>query len=248
METSVAAPAGESRPQVQRLRRRVERIGPLEVVTARLPVSGVEYQITRPVDVDALLDAAEDDPEQNLPYWAALWPSGVALADAILAQPELVRHRRVLELGCGLGTTAIAALASGALLLATDYANDSLALCRYNAARNAGREPDTRQLNWRKPGREFLRLARGGFPVVLAADVLYEERDIDPLLDLTWRIVAPGGLLWLAEPRRSVAARFVESARERGWSGETVTFDGPWPELDDTGVRVRIHQLRRPRA
>src|SRR3712207_7394386 len=35
------------------------------------------YRITLPEAVDPLLDAAEDDPEQNLPYWATIWPSGV---------------------------------------------------------------------------------------------------------------------------------------------------------------------------
>jgi predicted nicotinamide N-methyase len=230
----------------EHLRRRIERIGPLEVVNARLPVSGLEYQITRPADVDSLLDAAEHDPEQNLPYWAALWPSGIALADAVLANPEIVRHERVLEIGCGLGVTAIAALASGARLLATDYSPDALALCRYNAARNAGCEPETRQLNWRRPDRSFLRLVGSGFPVVLAADVLYEQRDLEPLLDLIDRVVAPVGLLWLAEPRRSVAAKFVERAGERAWRGTLKTYSGPWPELNDTGVKVRVHRLRRP--
>ena len=49
----------------------------------------------------------------HLPYWALLWPSGMALAEAILAAPSLIAGKRTLELGCGLGVTASAALKPG---------------------------------------------------------------------------------------------------------------------------------------
>jgi predicted nicotinamide N-methyase len=223
----------------------VERLGPLEDVTVRLPRSGVEYRITKPNDIDSLLAIAENDPEENLPYWAALWPSGIALADEILAAPELLRHRRVLELGTGLGVTAMAALSVGTDLVVTDYAEESLQLAIYNITENGLTEPSAMQMNWRNPSRQFRNLVGEGFPVVLAADVLYEQRDIEPLLELVEWIVAPGGLLWLAEPRRSSAGRFVELAMERGWTDEMVEYDGPWPEMEDTGVKVRVHRMRR---
>lgn len=225
-------------------------VGPLGETHLTLPRSGVAYRITRPTDVDRLLDAAVDDPEQNLPYWAELWPSGIALADAIVARPEVVAGQRVLEIGCGLGVTAIAAGAAGAQLTVTDYAPESLWLCRYNCLANQSPEPATMQMNWRQPPEELFALAGDGFPVVLAADVLYESRDVQPLLALVERLVAPGGLLWLAEPRRPVAARFIELAVERGWatSEPDGVWDGPWPEPNDARVRVRVHRLYRPAA
>ena len=196
--------------------------------------------------MDSLLDRIARDPEQNLPYWAELWPSGIALADAILQEPALVRGQRVLELGCGAGTTAAAAILAGARLTVTDYAPEALTLCRYNALVNAGAEPAAAvQLNWRSPDPEFMRLAGAGFPVVLVADGLYETRDIEPLLALSERIVAPGGLLWLAEPGREVATRFLERARAEGWDGPSGEHAGPWPDAADEGVRVGLHQLRR---
>jgi predicted nicotinamide N-methyase len=221
--------------------------GPLRVDRVDLPGTTESLMISRPVDYDRLIDDAAADPEQNLPYWAELWPSGVALAAKIARDPGIVQGRRVLELGCGLGVTAIAALRAGADLLVTDYAPEALALCSLNALEQAGAQPQTLRVNWRDPGPTLHAAAGGRFPVVLAADVLYESRDVEPLLSLVERVVAPGGELWLAEPGRPPAARFVESIGARGWSKEIEMCSGPWPDPEDNrkGVVVTIHRLRR---
>jgi predicted nicotinamide N-methyase len=213
----------------------------------RVSIPGTDHAllVTRPADTDILLDRAADDPEQNLPYWAELWPSGIALAAAIEADPSIVAGQDVLELGSGVGITAAVALAVGANLLATDYAPESLLLTRITCLRHAGREPETLELNWRQPSPALLADHPEGFPVVLAADVLYERRDIEPLLELFDRIVAPDGVLWLAEPGRPPASIFLESASRRGWSLVTTTSDGPWPDPNDADVIARVHRMRR---
>jgi predicted nicotinamide N-methyase len=181
-----------------------------------------------------------------LPYWAELWPSGVALAAKIAREPAIVCGRRVLELGCGLGVTAVAAMRAGADLLVTDYSPEALALCSLNALEQAGAQPETLRVNWRDPGPSLLS-AGDGFPVVLAADVLYERRDVDPLFVLVERFVTPDGELWLAEPGRPPAARFLESIGARGWTAESERCSGPWPDPEDNrkGIVVTIHRLRR---
>lgn len=229
------------------LRAELAAIGPLIAESVALPLSARHLSITRPTNMDDLLDRIAADPEQNLPYWAELWPSGIALADAILQAPDVVRGVRVLELGCGAGSTASAALLAGADLTVTDYAADALTLCRYNALVNAGREPAAAiRSNWRRLDLDFLSGVGPGYPVVLAADALYETRDIEPLLTMVERVVAPGGLLWLAEPGRAVAARFLEAARDAGWNGPSTLHQGPWPDPADQGVVVGLHRLHRP--
>ena len=59
-----------------------------------------------------------------MPYWAELWPSGLALADYV-ATLDLA-GRRVLELGCGLALPSFAAALGGADVLATDWAPEAL--------------------------------------------------------------------------------------------------------------------------
>src|SRR5215216_7157987 len=122
-------------------------IGPLRIDRVDLPGTTESMLISRPVDYDRLIDDAAADPEQNLPYWAELWPSGVALAAKIARDPGIVRDRRVLELGCGLGVTAIAALRAGADLLVTDYSPEALALCSLNALDQARVQPRTLRFN-----------------------------------------------------------------------------------------------------
>eukprot|EP00967_Tisochrysis_lutea_P072040 scaffold95911_cov19-Tisochrysis_lutea.AAC.2 len=48
------------------------------------------------------------------PYWVRAWPSALALASTVLDSPELVRGKRVADLGAGLGVAGIAAALAGA--------------------------------------------------------------------------------------------------------------------------------------
>lgn len=224
---------------------RLQGTGPLRRDDVVIPGTTTTVAVTRPSDIDALLDLASGDPEQNLPYWAELWPSGIALAAAIVQSPYLVRNLPVLELGSGIGITAAIAIAAGADLTTTDYAPESLILTRVTCLRHTGREPRTLRINWRESSNALLADVAGGFPVVLAADVLYERRDVEPLLGVVGNVVAPGGMLWLAEPGRAPAAMFLDEAARRGWLSSTEEWRGPWPDPDDDGVVVRIHRLRR---
>lgn len=220
-------------------------LGLIIAETVELPISGRTYDVVRPGDTDLLLDRVEFDPEQNLPYWAEIWPSGVALADAITSEPDVVRGERIFEIGSGLGITAIAAAEAGATLTASDYSADALLFCQENVRRNITAPLTTLRCNWRRPGDHFWDQSGAPFPVVLAADVLYEKRDLVPMLALIERLVAPDGMLWLAEPGREVATSFLQMALDAGWGGPLVRHLGPWPDPKDRGVEVSLHRLRR---
>jgi predicted nicotinamide N-methyase len=180
-----------------------------------------------------------------MPYWGLLWASGQALAEALLAAPQAARGRRTLELGCGLGVSACAALDAGATLWAADCFAEALLFCRYNTLRNTGRTPRTLLLDWRTTAGRAACLALAPFSLLLAADVLYEQDDIAPLLELAPRLLAPGGAFWLAEPGRRVSRAFVAAAHERGWCDEEDIYERAWPPGGDV-VRVALHRLTPP--
>jgi predicted nicotinamide N-methyase len=180
-----------------------------------------------------------------MPYWALLWPSGMALAEALLANPEIARQGRTLELGCGLGMTAVAALHAGATLWTADCFAEALAFCRYNTLRNTGRRAHPLLVDWRGPAGQEACVAAGPFALVLAADVLYEPEDVTPLLNLIPRLLTPGGALWLAEPGRRISLAFTQAAAERGWRDEPTEVERVWPH-DTKPTRVTVHRYTLP--
>ncbi len=182
---------------------------------------------------------------ERMPYWALAWPSGQALAAALLATPAAVQSRRTLELGCGLGVTAAAALDAGAALWAADCFPEALLFCGYNSRRASGRTPHSLLLDWRSPAGRDTCQALAPFDLLLAADVLYERDDLEPLLSLVPRLLSPTGAFWLAEPGRSVARTFVATLQERGWHDAETIYERAWPPFGDT-VRVAVHRLTPP--
>jgi predicted nicotinamide N-methyase len=164
----------------------------------------VQLSILRPPSAEELIDEAAFDEEEFLPYWAELWPSGLALARHV-AGLELAGSR-VLELGCGLGLPSLTAALRGAHVLATDWADDAIELVRRNAERN-GISLRVARVRWSEP-EPLLRAA--SWDLVLGADLLYEERNADQLAAL---LPLLGGETLLAEPGRPYAKEFLEQFR-----------------------------------
>jgi predicted nicotinamide N-methyase len=201
-----------------------------DLVTETIALRGDDLEIMRPRDTEALLDEHAFEQDEFLPYWAELWPSGVALARQL--DGRTLRGVRVLELGCGLGLPSIVAALAGGRVLATDWSSTALELLEHNAERN-GAVVQTLRADWKRPDEL---LARGPFPLVLAADVLYERRDVPVLLDLLPQLVAPGGEIWLADPGRATADAFLTLVDAEGWGRRTT------PDPDRPSVAV--HRLR----
>jgi predicted nicotinamide N-methyase len=100
------------------------------------------------------------------PYWAWPWAGGQALARYVLDTPEVVRDRRVLDVGAGGGIVAIAAARAGArAVIANDIEPFAIEASRLNAALNeVDLELDEANLIY----------TDDGWDVVLAGDVWYD--------------------------------------------------------------------------
>ena len=175
----------------------------IDVVEQTVAVSWREVRIVRPSDVDALLDEDAFEHEEFLPYWAELWPSALALA-AEVAGLDL-RGARTIELGCGLAVPSVVAALQGAEALATDWSHDALRFARRNARLNEV-AVETLLCSWTAP-RPLL--DRAPFDLVLASDVLYERRNLEPLVQLL-----PGlaDTVLLADPGRPALQEFLDAA------------------------------------
>jgi predicted nicotinamide N-methyase len=157
----------------------------LTLFSDAVTVAGVRLELLRPESPEALIDEEAFADDEFLPYWAELWPASRALADAL---PD-VDGLRVVELGCGLGVPSLVAAAKGAAVTATDWSRDAVELLRENAARN-GLVLRAEARDWREPWEER-------FDLALAADVLYERRNVEPVLERL-RELAPTALVALA--------------------------------------------------
>jgi predicted nicotinamide N-methyase len=199
-------------------------------------VGGGTYRIAHPASVDDLLDEEDFEHEEQLPYWAELWPSAISLA-RYLSHKDL-SGKRAVELGCGVGLPTVVALDRGAEVLATDHNEAALDFVAHNARANLGRKPETALLDWFSPRLGGL----GTFDLVFAADVLYERRNAPALAGLVPRLLAPGGEALLADPRRPPAPSFLEALGARGFRA---SVEGSTVEQGGREVEVLIHRFRR---
>jgi predicted nicotinamide N-methyase len=178
---------------------------PLNLVGEDVEVApGLRLSILRPPSAEDLIDEAAFDAEEFLPYWAELWPSGLALARHVAGLE--VAGLKVLELGCGLGLPSLAASVREAHVLATDWADDAIELVQRNAERN-GVSLRAAHVRWSEP-EPLLRAAP--WDLVLGADLLYEARNAEQLAALLPKL---GGETVLAEPGRPQAKELLERFR-----------------------------------
>ncbi len=179
-------------------------------VTQRdVQVGTTTFRIVHPADADALISEEDFARDERLPYWAELWPSAVALGEHVMEQAA--GGRSAIELGCGVGLVSLCAARAGFDVTAADYYEDALVFCRSNVAGNGGHLRGTRHLDWRSLPGDI-----GSYAVVLAADVLY-ERAYGPLVaQAVHRLLAPGGVAWLADPGRVAVEPFLEEAKRLG--------------------------------
>jgi predicted nicotinamide N-methyase len=202
----------------------------VEIIETTVGLPGRGLTILRPRDSEALLDEEAFERNEFLPYWAELWPSGLALARVVAARD--LRNRRVIELGCGLALPSIVAALGGAHVLATDWSADALVLAATNAHRN-GAELEVAVCSWAAPD-PIVDL--GPWDLVLASDVLYERQNVELLLGLLPRLA---GEVLLADPGRPAAKPFLEQAARDGWQVSV--------ERDDLLARVTLYRLTRAR-
>ncbi|MEW5847273.1 MAG: methyltransferase domain-containing protein [Myxococcota bacterium] len=210
-----------------------------ELRLMRVTLAGrpVELWCVRDLDVflDRLIAVQGTVGDDDIPYYAHLWPTARVLAEELLKGPSL-EGVAALELGCGLGLVGLCAALQGAHVLMTDLQPGALDLVMKNAARNGVQARITTQLlDWRHPPEGLQR------PLVLASDVLYEARFAVPLAETLRRVLQPGGIALLGDPSRPHLDRFLEAAHDVGLAVRPGPFHAP---TDSSEVRLYAVQHR----
>ena len=182
------------------------------------------FEIERPADSYSLLD----DPvvleahkrDEYMPYWADLWPAARMLAKAVAKEdwsaiPTTADRLEALELGCGLGVPGLTALACGLRVTFSDYDLTAMRFAANNARRNKLYDFKSLPLDWRCPPADLRA------PVILGADLTYEARNIDPLVNLIRKVLIPSGVCLLTDQDRTPAPLLREALGYAGLRYET---------------------------
>ena len=215
------------------------RLGPL--TQESVFVEGRTYLISRPKETDSLLDQPEVHAafhaDEYMPYWADLWPAARMLAKAILREPW-TPGTEALEIGCGLGLPGIVALSAGLRITFSDYDPCGLRFAADNARLNGFDDFRTLQLDWRNPPAD-LRM-----PVLLASDLIYELRNVEPIVDFIKRVLAPGGLCLITDQDR-VPSLALRETLER----DAMTFTTQLMRAGEPGgrrVKGTLYRITKP--
>ncbi len=208
-------------------------------------VGGKDWHLERAADLEALWNAmGETDwgDDERLPYWTELWPSSVALGEWLVAHKDVITGRCCLDMGCGLGLTAMIGAWLGARVVAMDYEPQALHFAARNAVRNGVPSPLWTVMDWRMPG-----VRASAFDCVWGGDIMYERRFVEPVLDFLAHVLSPQGVAWVAEPNRSVYAHFRSLLDRRGWRSRPLSTENVSALYEQpSGITVTIWELRRP--
>jgi predicted nicotinamide N-methyase len=130
------------------------------------------------------------------PFWAFAWAGGQALARYLLDHPELVAGKRVLDLGCGSGLTAIAPMLVGAAsVLAADIDEVALIALALNAEANG--------VSIKTTSADLLAAPPGDFDVIMVGDLFYERQLADRVLAFIEVAAKHGRAIFIGDPTRN---------------------------------------------
>ncbi len=166
----------------------------------------------RRADMDRLWEGMEErEGEERLPYWNEIWPSSLALAGWLAEMQEDIRGKACLDMGCGLGFTALLGRWLGADVTAMDYEAQAIEYANVNATLNGVEGVHFEVMDWRYPS-----YPPDSFDRIWAGDIMYEKAFAEPVASFIASMLKQGGRAWIAEPGRDIFHHLLEELPAHG--------------------------------
>jgi predicted nicotinamide N-methyase len=166
---------------------------------SEVSVRGRAFRLFTPRYIEPFID--EGDALHDFPLWSKIWEASLVLADFLAGMPE-EPGKRFLEIGGGIGLVSIVAASFGHDITLTEHNPHALEFARANAHANGCPELRILELDWNRPALE------GAFDFIVGSEVVYHERDFDPLERLFDVLLKPKGEIILAEGIRKTSMEF----------------------------------------
>ncbi len=214
----------------------------LHLTKRTLNIVGQNITFEFPASQDQLLEFAIENETSGAsdsdPYWGSLWETSPKTA-AMILHHQWPTRLKMLELGCGIGVTGIAALFAGHDVTFSDHATAAVRLAVHNAGLNGFHNATGKVFDWQQPPKSLQ------YDFVFGSDVLYDAANHQRLLYTIQQMLKVDGIAWLGEAGRANADRFVELANTQGWSVETFNQHGERTDITEH-MRFRLYMLKPP--
>ncbi len=138
------------------------------------------------------------------PFWAKLWPSSLALTLFLQKNIELVKNKKIVEVGAGIGLPSFSIASEAAEITITDYSADAVDLMQKNIAHLGFKNIEAVFADW-----NFFPEAIHA-EIVLLSDTNYAPSNFQSLIKLIERYIKKGATIILATPERITASPFIE--------------------------------------
>lgn len=162
------------------------------------------------------------NPGTPFPSWAKIWPAAMALSAFLQNNTELVKGKKLLEIGAGIGLPSFTAAPAASQIILSDIEPEAVELMKENIRQLGLRNATACLLDWNQ------------FPdtittdLLLLSDINYAPDQFETLLKLIHRFLQQGTLILLATPQRITASPFAQALapfiRQTGF--QTVTENG----------------------
>ncbi|MBP6563656.1 MAG: 50S ribosomal protein L11 methyltransferase [Neisseriaceae bacterium] len=140
------------------------------------------------------------------PLFGMLWPSSIQLAMNLLKHP-IARHRKILEIGCGLGIASLTAQLMGRNITASDRHPLAGQFLNVNTALNDLPDIRFKHGQWGNVPTASLQdtnapLLSGKFDHIMASDVLYEPCSAVQVAAFIHQFAEDQCTVWVVDPNR----------------------------------------------
>jgi len=164
-------------------------------------IRGRRFTLLTPKFIEEYIDI--ENPLHGFPLWAKAWEASWVLADFLGSLPP-EPGKRFLEIGCGLGLVGVVAASFGHKVVMTEHNPDAIVFARANAEMNHCADLEIIDLDWNSPS------LYGQFDGIVGSEVVYHEKDFEPLRNLFERLLKPGGEVILCEGIRRTSLDFFK--------------------------------------